>query len=194
LPPMGRSPMRSRRLATLTLAVLCVAPWCLQAQDAPPYGLGRPATPAELAAWDIDVRADGQGLPPGGGSVRDGLKIYAEHCAACHGDKGEGNPMDRLVGGAGTLASPTPVKTVGSFWPYATTLFDYVRRAMPFNAPQSLTADQIYAVCAYLLYLNQIVPAEAVVDAQTLPTVQMPNRNGFTSPDPRPDVPRRASP
>jgi S-disulfanyl-L-cysteine oxidoreductase SoxD len=186
--------MRSRRSATLILAVLSVAPWCLRAQDAPPYGLGRPATPAELAAWDIDVRADGQGLPPGSGSVRDGLKVYAEHCAACHGDKGEGNPMDRLVGGAGTLASPTPVKTVGSFWPYATTLFDYVRRAMPFNAPQSLTADQIYAVCAYLLYLNQIVPAEAVVDAQTLPTVQMPNRKGFTSPDPRPDVPRRASP
>jgi S-disulfanyl-L-cysteine oxidoreductase SoxD len=184
--------MRSSSLATLILAALSGAPLCLQAQDAPRYGLGRLATPQELAGWDIDVRVDGQGLPPGSGSVRDGLKLYGERCAACHGDKGEGGPMDRLVGGAGTLASPTPVRTVGSFWPYATTLFDYVRRAMPFNAPQSLTADQVYAVCAYLLYLNQIVPAEAVMDAETLPKVQMPNRNGFTSPDPRPDVPRRA--
>jgi S-disulfanyl-L-cysteine oxidoreductase SoxD len=186
--------MRSRSLATLILAVLSGAPLCLRAQEAPPYGLGRAATPQELAGWDIDVRADGQGLPPGSGSVRDGMKVYAERCAACHGDKGEGNPMDRLAGGAGTLASPNPVRTVGSFWPYATTLFDYVRRAMPFNAPQSLTADQIYAVCAYLLYLNQILPAEAIMDAQTLPKVQMPNRNGFTSPDPRPDVPRRTPP
>ena len=186
--------MRSRRLAALILAGLLLAPGCLWAQDAPPYGLGRPATPEELNGWDIDVRADGQGLPPGSGSVRDGLKVYAERCAACHGDKGEGNPMDRLVGGTGTLASANPVRTVGSFWPYATTLFDYVRRAMPFNAPQSLTADQVYAVCAYLLYLNQLVSADAVMNAEALPKVQMPNRNGFTSPDPRPDVPRHASP
>jgi len=185
--------MWSRSLAALIFAVLSVAPGCLRAQDAPAYGLGRSATPAELAGWDIDVRADGQGLPPGSGSVRDGLKVYAERCAACHGDKGEGNPMDRLVGGTGTLASANPVRTVGSFWPYPTTLFDYIRRAMPFNAPESLTADQIYAVCAYLLYLNQIVAAEAVLDAETLPKVQMPNRNGFTSPDPRPDVPRPGS-
>ena len=186
--------MRSRGLATLILAVLSLAPAGPWAQDAQTYGLGRPATPEELAGWDIDVRADGQGLPPGNGSVRDGLKIYAERCAACHGDKGEGNPMDRLVGGTGTLASAKPVRTVGSFWPYATTLFDYVRRAMPFDAPQSLTADQVYAVCAYLLYLNQLIAAEAVLDAETLPKVQMPNRNGFTSPDPRPDVPPHASP
>jgi S-disulfanyl-L-cysteine oxidoreductase SoxD len=181
--------MRSRSLAALILVILLVAPACVLAQNAPPYGLGRPATPQEIAGWDIDVRADGQGLPPGSGSVRDGMSVYAEHCAACHGDKGEGNPMDRLVGGTGTLASPNPVRTVGSFWPYATTLFDYVRRAMPFNAPESLTADQVYAVCAYILYLNQIVPAETVLDAARLPKVDMPNRNGFTSPDPRPDVP-----
>jgi S-disulfanyl-L-cysteine oxidoreductase SoxD len=181
--------MRSRSLAALILVILLVAPACLLAQNAPPYGLGRPATPQEIAGWDIDVRADGQGLPPGSGSVHDGMTVYAEHCAACHGDKGEGNPMDRLVGGGGTLASPKPVRTVGSFWPYATTLFDYVRRAMPFNAPQSLTADQVYAVCAYILYLNQIVPAETVLDAETLAKVHMPNRNGFTFPDPRPDVP-----
>jgi S-disulfanyl-L-cysteine oxidoreductase SoxD len=186
--------MRSRSLAALILAALSLAPGCLRAQDAPTYGLGRPATPEEITGWDIDVRADGQGLPSGSGSVRDGLKVYAERCAACHGDKGEGNPMDRLVGGTGTLASANPVRTVGSFWPYATTLFDYVRRAMPFNAPESLTVDQVYAVCAYLLYLNQIVPAEAVLDAATLPKVRMPNRDGFTSPDPRPDVPRHAAP
>jgi len=181
--------MRSRSLAALILVILLFAPAWLLAQNAPPYGLGRPASPQEIAGWDIDVRADGQGLPPGSGSVRDGMNVYAEHCAACHGDKGEGNPMDRLVGGTGTLASPNPVRTVGSFWPYATTLFDYVRRAMPFNAPESLTADQVYAVCAYILYLNQIVPAETVLDAATLPKVHMPNRNGFRSPDPRPDVP-----
>jgi S-disulfanyl-L-cysteine oxidoreductase SoxD len=186
--------MWSRSLAAVVLAVLSIAPRCLLAQDAPSYGLGRLATPPEIAVWDIDVRADGQGLPPGSGSVRDGLTVYAERCAACHGDKGEGNPMDRLVGGTGTLGSPNPVRTVGSFWPYATTLFDYVRRAMPFNAPESLTADQVYAVCAYLLYLNQIVPAESVLDAERLPTVQMPNRHGFTFPDPRPDVPRRPTP
>jgi S-disulfanyl-L-cysteine oxidoreductase SoxD len=184
--------MRPRGLVTLLLALLCVAPTRLLAQNAPSYGLGQPVTLPDMAGWDIDVRADGQGLPAGSGSVRDGLKVYAERCAGCHGDKGEGNPMDRLVGGTGTLASTKPIRTVGSYWPYATTLFDYIRRAMPFNAPQSLTADEIYAVCAYLMYLNQIVPAEAVMDAETLPKVQMPNRNGFTFPDPRPDVPRHA--
>jgi S-disulfanyl-L-cysteine oxidoreductase SoxD len=186
--------MRSSRLAVLVVAVLWAVPGRMLAQDGPPYGLGQPATPSDIAGWDIDVRADGLGLPPGSGSVRDGLKVFAESCAACHGDKGEGGPTDRLVGGMGTLGSTNPVKTVGSSWPYATTLFDYIRRAMPLSAPQSLTANQVYAVSAYLLYLNQIVPAEAVLDAESLPKVQMPNRGGFTSPDPRPDVPRRPHP
>jgi S-disulfanyl-L-cysteine oxidoreductase SoxD len=159
------------------------------AADSGSLGIGHVATPAEIAGWDIDVRADGHGLPPGHGSVREGEKIFAETCAACHGAKGEGKPADRLVGGFGTLATSKPVRTVGSYWPYATTLFDYIRRAMPFNAPQSLTADQIYAVSAYILYLNNIVTEDTVLDAASLPRVRMPNRQGFTSPDPRPDVP-----
>ncbi len=158
-------------------------------QAAGPLGIGHSATPAEIAGWNIDVRADGQGLPAGHGSVRDGEKIFAESCAACHGDNGQGKPADRLVGGIGTLATMKPIRTVGSYWPYATTLFDFIRRAMPFNAPQSLTPDQVYAVAAYVLYLNKIVPEDAVLDAASLPKVAMPNRDGFVSPDPRPDVP-----
>jgi S-disulfanyl-L-cysteine oxidoreductase SoxD len=159
------------------------------ADDIGSLGIGHEASPAQIAGWDIDVRADGQGLPPGHGSVREGEKIFAEACAACHGDKGEGKPADRLAGGFGTLATARPVRTVGSYWPYASTLFDYIRRAMPFNSPQSLTADQVYAVSAYILYLNNIVTEDTVLDAASLPRVAMPNRNGLTSPDPRPDVP-----
>jgi S-disulfanyl-L-cysteine oxidoreductase SoxD len=170
------------------IAGAALAPAPSSANDPPRYGLGRPATQEEIAGWDIDVRADGAGLPAGHGSVQDGRKIFAETCAACHGERGEGKAMDRLVGGFGSLATARPIRTVGSYWPYATTLFDYIRRAMPFNAPQSLTPDQVYAVSAYLLYLNGIVPESAVLDAKTLPEVRMPNRNGFTSPDPRPDV------
>ncbi len=153
------------------------------------YGLGHTPTAAEIAGWNIDVRADGQGLPAGGSSVDQGRVVYADHCAMCHGDKGQGTPAPPLVGGQGTLATAHPVQTVGSYWPYATTLFDYIRRAMPFNAPGSLTDDQVYAVSAYLLWLNGIVPQDSVLNADTLPKVVMPNRNGFTSPDPRPDVP-----
>ena len=152
------------------------------------YGIGRPATQAEIAGWDIDVSPDGTGLPAGQGSVREGADIYAQRCAACHGAHGEGRPMSRLVGGIGTIFSARPQKTVGSFWPYATTLFDYIRRAMPFDAPKSLGADQVYAASAYILYLNGIVGEDAVMDAATLPKVRMPNRDGFISPDPRPDV------
>jgi len=174
----------------LMLSILLLAGGCALAQADPArFGIGRMPGAAEIAGWDIDVRADGLGLPPGQGSVRDGEKIYADSCAACHGQNGEGGVGNKLVGGYGTLATAKPVRTVGSYWPYATTLFDYIRRAMPFNAPQSLTADQVYAVSAYVLYLNKIVPADAVLDAASLPKVAMPNRNGFTSPDPRPDVP-----
>jgi mono/diheme cytochrome c family protein len=180
--------MRPRLLAVLCAAALASSG--VWAADAPPYGLGRPATPQEIAGWDIDVRAAGAGLPPGHGAVSEGQQVYAHKCAACHGDQGEGSPMDALVGGIGTLATAKPVRTVGSYWPYATTLYDYVHRAMPFNAPQSLTPDQVYAVTAYVLFLNGIVRKDAVMNARTLPRVRMPNRNGFTSPDPRPDVPR----
>lgn len=143
------------------------------------YGLGSPAAEDLLRAWDIDVRPNGAGLPPGEGSASQGALVYARRCAVCHGARGEGGPQDRLAGGHGTLAGPTPVKTVGSFWPYATTLFDYVRRAMPFDAPQSLSADEVYALTAYLLHLNGILPADAGLDRVTLPQVLMPNRAGF---------------
>jgi len=180
--------MRLERVALIAAAATATAAPAPGA-DRSPYGLGAPATPQQIAGWDIDVRADGLGLPPGRGSVGQGRAIYAQTCAVCHGAGGEGKPMDALVGGAGSLASPNPVRTVGSYWPYATTLFDFIRRAMPFNAPQSLTPDQVYAVSAYVLYLNRILPETAVQDAHSLPRVRMPNRNGFTSPDPRPDTP-----
>ena len=154
----------------------------------PPLGLGRAPTPAEIAAWDIDVRADGRGLPPGRGDVPQGAEIYARKCQACHGASGEGGLADPLVGGQGTLASDHPVRTVGSYWPYAATLFDYVRRAMPLDAPQSLSADEVYALTAYVLSRNGVVPAGAVMDARSLPKVRMPNRDGFITADPRPDT------
>ncbi len=171
------------RRSTVTLAAGIILLAGAAAADPPRFGFGRPATPAEIAAQDIDISPDGTGLPPGRGSVEQGAAIYAASCAACHGERGE-KPLDasmRLLGGGGTLATAHAVKTVGSYWPYATTLFDYIRRAMPFQAPQSLTADEVYAVTAYVLHLNGIVPDDAVLDATTLPAVRMPNRDGFES-------------
>ncbi|MGB3582037.1 MAG: c-type cytochrome [Roseiarcus sp.] len=152
------------------------------------YGIGREATPQEIAGWDIDVSPNGAGLPPGRGDVKQGEAIFAAKCAACHGAHGEGKPTDRLVGGIGTLRDKKPVKTVGSYWPYATTLFDYVRRAMPLNAPQSLTPDEVYAVSAYVLFLNGIVPQDAALDADNLAKINMPNRDGFVSAYPAPEA------
>ncbi len=151
------------------------------------FGVGRPPTAAELRAFDIDVRGDGQGLPPGHGSVAQGKMLFAQKCAACHGGKGEGGTGPALAGGIGSLATQSPEKTVGSYWPYAPPVFDYIRRAMPFDAPHSLSDDETYAATAYVLRLNGLVPAEAVMDAESLPKVVMPNRHGFTG-DPRPDV------
>jgi cytochrome c len=156
--------------------------------DSPRYHLGRAPAQAEIDAWNMDVRADGQGLPSGHGSVAEGRSIFAEACAACHGDKGQGGLADPLTGGFGTLTQPNPVRTVGSYWPYATTLFDFIRRAMPFDAPESLDDDQVYAVSAYVLALNGIVSDDTVLSAANLARVVMPNRNGFVSPDPRPDI------
>lgn len=152
------------------------------------YGIGQAASPAQIAAWNIDVQPDGSNLPAGSGTVAQGRKLYAQACAACHGQKGEGSPMDRLVGGQGSLNTATPVKTVGSYWPYATSVYDYINRAMPFDAPGTLRPDDVYAATAYLLFMNGIIPEDARLDARTLPRVRMPNRNGFTAPDPRPDV------
>ena len=151
------------------------------------YGFGTPATEADVAAWNLDIDAAGKSLPAGRGTVKAGKELYDAQCASCHGEKGEGGIGDRLVGGQGTLATPKPVKTIGSFWPYAPTLFDYVRRAMPLNAPQSLTNDEVYALSAYLLHLNGLLKDDATLDAKSLAAVKMPNRNGFVE-DPRPDV------
>jgi len=158
------------------------------AQQSRTYDLGQPAQPAQISAWDIDVRADGAGLPPGQGSVAQGQAIFTKSCAACHGSQGQGGAADPLVGGFGTLASAKPIRTVGSYWPYATTLYDYIHRAMPFNAPRSLSPDQIYAISAYILYLNHVIPQSTVLSRTTLPLIKMPNRNGFITKDPRPDV------
>jgi cytochrome c len=152
------------------------------------YRLGRSATEEDIRPWNIDVLPNGQGLPAGRGRAREGARIYAEKCAKCHGRTGREGPADVLVGGRDTLKTDKPIKTVGSYWPYATTLFDYINRAMPWDAPQSLTADEVYAVSAWLLHQNGIIAEDAVLDAQTLPAVQMPNRLGFI-PDPRPDLP-----
>ncbi|RTL49629.1 MAG: cytochrome c [Bradyrhizobiaceae bacterium] len=171
-------------LATIVVSTLLCVP---QAQSADRYGIGRTATPAEIAAWNIDVDRYGNNLPAGSGNVERGRTVFAEQCSSCHGPKGEGGIGDRLVGGQGTLASPKPIKTVGSFWPYAPTLFDYIRRAMPMNAPQSLSNEDVYALAAYILNLNGLVPDNATLNAKSLAAIKMPNRDKFTS-DPRPDV------
>lgn len=142
-------------------------------------GFGRTPTPAEVKAWNIDVLPDGTGLPEGKGSVAQGRKLFAENCAACHGAGGVGGSNDRLVGGAGSLASAHPIKTVGSYWPYATTLYDYIHRAMPYQAPGSLSDSDYYALAAYLLNANGVVPENTVLDRRSLPKVRMPNRDGF---------------
>ena len=160
--------------------------WPVAAQ-LPTYGVGRPPTAEEVKNWDLTIPADGQGLPPGSGTAALGKAIYAERCASCHGERGEDAKYSRLVGGHGSLATAEPIRTVGSFWQYATTLWSYIRRAQPFDEPGSLTADQVYAVTAYLLHLNGIIGEQDVMDAKALPLVKMPNRGGFVA-DPRPDV------
>jgi S-disulfanyl-L-cysteine oxidoreductase SoxD len=148
------------------------------AQESP--NLGKSISPEDLASWDISIGPDGVGLPPGSGTVKQGEAVFAAQCQACHGEKGAGRPNDRLVGGQGSLAGDKPpIKTVGSYWPYATTLFDYIRRAMPFNESKSLTNDEVYGVVAYLLNLNGVIPESDTMNAQSLPKVAMPNRDGF---------------
>ncbi|MEO7274673.1 MAG: cytochrome c [Vicinamibacterales bacterium] len=144
-------------------------------------GLGVPATAALIAGWDVSIPPDGTGLPPGSGTVAQGAQVFTAKCLACHGPEGAGSVNDRLAGGQGTLTTAAPLKTVGSYWPYATTLFDYVRRAMPYPTPHSLSDPEVYALVAYLLNLNRVIPPDAVMNATTLPQVQMPNRAGFES-------------
>ncbi len=170
--------MCTRSLAACAMLGVLVAV-IAQARAADGPDLGRDATPDEIAAWDISIPPDGSGLPPGGGTAAAGAVVYAAKCQACHGEKGAGQPNDRLVGGQGTLAGTPPVRTVGSYWPYATTVFDYVRRAMPYQQPHSLTNDEAYAITAYLLHLNGVIGESDVINAQTLPKVKMPNRDNF---------------
>jgi cytochrome c len=168
---------RSFRAAALIALGASAAGSIAGAQEGP--GLGVAATPEQVEGWALTILPDGTGLPPGSGTARDGAEIYAAKCAACHGPNGTGGPNDQLAGGHGTLATPSPVRTVGSYWPYATTIFDYVRRAMPIVQPQSLTNDEVYALTAYLLQLNGIIAEDEIMDARTLPRVAMPNRANF---------------
>lgn len=148
------------------------------------FGLGRPATAPELAAWDIDVTPDGTGLPLGSGTATHGALVYARKCAACHGRAGVEGPFDRLVGreprqGFPFGRDPGLAKTIGNYWPYATTLYDYINRAMPLDAPGSLTSDEVYALVAFLLWRNEIITSSAEIDGRTLPRVVMPARDRF---------------
>jgi cytochrome c len=184
---------RARAAAVAAIAGLaCPAVAPAQSRDgAPParYGIGRPATPTEIAAWDIDIMPDGRGLPPGRGTATEGATIYAARCAQCHGATGREGPNDVLVGreprqGFPFSQDPALPHTIGNYWPYATTVFDYVRRAMPPASPGSLTDDEVYALTAFLLQANELIPAGAVMDRASLPKVVMPARPFFT-PDTR---------
>jgi S-disulfanyl-L-cysteine oxidoreductase SoxD len=200
----SRTTMRASRrvwLATSIAALLVLSVYApSNAQPAAPapapqapapgtFGFGHPATADEIKAIDIEVRPDGAGLPPGSGTLAQGQPIFAQKCAACHGANGEGTSV------APKLIDPTPFKvgvtapTVGNYWPYATTVWDYINRAMPFDQPGSLAPDEVYALTAFLLAQNNVIGEADVMDAQSLPRVVMPNAAGFTSPDPRPDAP-----
>jgi mono/diheme cytochrome c family protein len=184
-----------RRLLSAVSGVVAVivstgtaAPARLFAQS-PTYGVGRPPTLEEVRALGFAIPPSGAGLPPGSGTVTAGRVVFASQCARCHGPNGEGDVGARLTGGQGTLAAARPIKTVGSFWPHATTLWDYINRAMPFDKPGLLEPSEVYAVVAYVLHLNGIIAEDRVMDATSVPAVRMPNRDGFV-PDARPDVSR----
>jgi len=169
-----------KRLVSPCLAVLLLAgaASALSATPGAP-GLGAPLTPAVLAGIELTVLPTGEGLPSGEGSVTEGAALYQQHCQACHGAEGQGGMNGDLVGGLGSLATAAPKKTVTSYWPYATIAFDYIRRAMPYTAPGSLSADEVYAIVAYLLAQDGVVAKDAVLDADRLAAVKMPNAEGF---------------
>lgn len=175
--------MSSWRSIALGLALLTCG-----AGEAPPSGLGTVPTPEQIAGWSLAARPDGLGLPAGHGSVKDGDPLYAAICATCHGTFGEAAGRYPRIAGEGSLTGERPEPTVGSYWPFAPTLFDYINRAMPFPAPHALPADQVYAITAYVLNLNGLVDDDFVADRDSLPKVAMPNRDGFIWTDPRPDT------
>lgn len=190
------SKCRDALAATVAALALCLLAVPSMGQSAKPaakaapdmaahkYGIGREARPEEIAGWDIDVRPDGQGLPPGRGSAKDGEEVYMAKCAACHGEFGEGaGRWPVLAGGKGTLKSDDPGKTVGSYFPYLASVFDYVRHAMPFGDAQSMSNDELYSVVAYLLFLNDIVEENFVLSNDTFKQVKMPNAGGFYDDD-----------
>lgn len=176
--------------AAALLLGACVGVTGAHADGVGHFGYGNPATPEQIAGWDIDVRGDdGAGLPEGKGTVDQGTEIYAVQCATCHGTFGEGaGRFPKLIGGEGTLTGDRPEPSVGSYWPFAPTLWDYINRAMPFHAPHILPANDVYAVTAYVLNLNNIVPNDFVADRTSLPRVKMRNRDRFIWQDPRPDT------
>jgi mono/diheme cytochrome c family protein len=175
--------------ASAALAVAGLVGGAQAGEPRPSVSYGKPISEGELAAWDIDIRStDGKGLPSGKGTVAQGKEVYEAKCLACHGEAAKGGPVyATMVGGIGSFTTNTRVLTPGSIYPYAPILFDYIRRAMPMNEPQTLTADEVYAVSAYLLHLNGLVPADAIMDAKTMSALKMPNRDGFIVDD-RPDV------
>ena len=184
------------RLRDATLVVVCAViagacatPTTSRVPERPPVGFGQPISEEDVAAWNIDIRTtDGAGLPPGQGTVAQGKVVYEAKCMACHGPDAKGGPMyGTMVGGIGSFETNTRVLTPGSMYPYAPILFDYVRRAMPMDRPLTMTADEVYAVTAYLLNMNGLVAADAVMDQQSLPKVRMPNRYAFVVDD-RPDT------
>jgi len=170
---------------------MVVAGAAMLTAQSPKYGVGRPPTPEQIRDLGAAIAPDGTGLPEGSGSVAAGREIFAAKCSRCHGQKAAGGVGPVLVGGQGTLATARPLKTVGSFWPDATTVWDYINRAMPFDQPGLLKPPEVYALVAYILNLNGIVGEDQVLDAKTLPKVKMPNRDGFVA-DPRPDVGKTA--
>ena len=174
----------------LLAASLMLAAGFASAAEPGHYGYGTVATPEQIAGWDIDARGDdGVGLPPGKGTVQKGSEVFADQCAVCHGTFGEGEGrFPKLVGGDGTLKNDRPEPTVGSYWPFAPTLWDYINRAMPMPAPHTLSADDVYALTAYILNLNDAVPSDFVADRGSLPKVKMRNRDNFIWTDPRPDT------
>ena len=162
-------------------AVAVLAACAAQTPVGKPPAFGAQVSAEEIARWDISIPPSGAGLPPGSGTARQGAPVYEQKCLVCHGVKGVGKPADALAGGIGTLATKTPLRTVGSYWQYPTTLFDYVRRAMPITTPLTLTSTEVYALTAYLLNINGIIGEDEPMNAQTLPQVKMPNRDGFVS-------------